>query len=784
VARGESWEVVRREQYDDCAVVTLRGTGDSNLGVTTSLLTPFDKLTAVADRPGIRIAGRRAVLARAARAAANAHGWHEPWTASHAQIDLLPWQLEPAVAAVSGTTRLLLADGVGLGKTIQAGLIIAELRARGLIARTLVLTPASLRQQWAAELGDRFALRAQILDHVALSQLTATLPPGVNPWAASELVVSSIDLVKRPETRAALDSVPIDLLVVDEAHHLKPGTDRAALVADLSARATWVVLATATPHSGDEHAYAFLRRLGALPGTTDPVIFRRTARDVGRAQRRRVRFRSVAAGARERSLLDRTVAYARTLWNAHQNDAHGALVASVICRRAVSSPGSLARTLARRRSLLVASAAPDEVPQPVLPWLEEERADDVEADALLASCRLPETAAEITWLDGLIALAGQIDAASAKFDAIERLLARTREPAVIFSEYRDTLLQLAKRIRGGWRLALIHGGLTPRERGESVRRFVSGDVRLLLATDVAGEGLNLQARCRLVINVELPWSPVRLEQRVGRVDRLGQARRVHAVHLFHSGSFEDRVLVRLQRRMQDAALDLGDAIAHERDVVLAVLAHRALALPDILPSAGPAGDGSLRLVRLRRRAATASRHATRARARKLEWPCVAPSRRPAKTMVLLFEIDVHASDGRLVARGLVPIGVRFERAQRVSRGAVRRLLRALASSPAIAAQVASVTAGCMQDTSVAVAGAVQLVEARLTQIVRAIDSQTPTAVQGSLFDRRVEQQARARAGARDELREHARQRLSRIEALKMLSAGTGARLIAAWPLSH
>ncbi len=770
---------------EGCAIVTLRGAGDANLGVTTCLVTPFDRVIAVAPRARLRLRRRRAVLARAARAAANAHRWQESWTAAAAQIDLLPWQLEPAEAAVSGTTRLLLADGVGLGKTIQAGLIIAELRARSLITRALVLTPASLRGQWAAELRERFALQPQILDQTTLSELTATLTADVNPWAAAELVVSSIDLVKRTEVRAALDSVPIDLLVVDEAHHLKPGTDRAALVADLSARATWVVLATATPHSGDAHEYAYLRRLGAAPQDHDMRVFRRTPRDVGRDRSRRVRFQAVDASARERTLLDRTVAYARTLWNAYQQDANGALVASVLCRRAVSSPGSLARTLVRRRELLIASDLPGGTSQPALPWLEEGNADDVEADAVLGGCRLPEAGAEIACLDGLVALASQVGTASAKFDAIDRLLKRTREPALIFSEYRDTLTELAHRIRLGGGFALLHGGMSARDRGESVRRFVAGDVRLLLATDAAGEGLNLQSRCRLVINIELPWNPVRLEQRIGRVDRLGQPRRVHAVHLFHRDSFEDRVLVRLQRRMQDAALDLGDAIANEREVARAVLTRAALPQLETMPSSGRPDGYGLRVATLRRAAVALSRRAAPGAAPHSGPLCASASRRHrASAMILLFEIDVHASDGRLVARELVPLAVRFVRALRASRGYVRGVVRALAASTPVTDRLAVATLEHVRTTASAAAGAAGLVEARLSQVLLAIDTGPAAAVQGSLFDRRAERQARARADARDVLRAHAHQRMGALAALKSLRADANVRLVAAWPLSR
>ena len=217
----------------------------------------------MANRSAIGCASRDAVLRVAAAAIAGSASWSDCWTAGSARIDLRPWQLEPARAAIAGASRLLLADAVGLGKTIQAGLILAELMARGLAQRILILTPASLRAQWASELSAKFGLVAAVFDHSALAEAAANLPVGVNPWKTASIVVSSIDLVKRPEVRSALDEVPFDALVVDEAHHLTPGTDRSAVVVDLAGRTPWVVLATATPHSGDEAAYRFLHSIGA-----------------------------------------------------------------------------------------------------------------------------------------------------------------------------------------------------------------------------------------------------------------------------------------------------------------------------------------------------------------------------------------------------------------------------------------------------------------------------------------------------------------------------------------
>ena len=135
----------------------------------------------------------------------------------------MAYQLEPALAAIAGATRLLLADEVGLGKTIQAGLLFSELLARGWIERALIVCPAGLRDTWQRELADRFNLRARVIDQHVIAQQVAELPAGVNPWSGHAITIASIDFIKRPEVIAAIQSEPIDLLIADEAHHALAG---------------------------------------------------------------------------------------------------------------------------------------------------------------------------------------------------------------------------------------------------------------------------------------------------------------------------------------------------------------------------------------------------------------------------------------------------------------------------------------------------------------------------------------------------------------------------------
>ena len=182
--------------------------------------------------------------------------------------------------------------------------------------------------------------------------------------------------------------------------------------------------------------------------------------------------------------------------------------------------------------------------------------DDIAPDSQLAAPGLSDAGEERSRLTRILALARDASRAESKLAALRRLVFRTTESAIVFTEYRDTLEHVASALPGVT-FVHLHGGLTPRERADALRQFTSGSVRLLLATDAASEGLNLHHRCRLVVNLELPWTPLRLEQRVGRVDRIGQIRRVHAVHLVAAATTEELVLSKLADRVRRIRAAVG-----------------------------------------------------------------------------------------------------------------------------------------------------------------------------------------------------------------------------------
>jgi superfamily II DNA or RNA helicase len=563
LVRRARWRIVDVRVHEDCRVVTLRGVAAPHLGAVRRVLTPFETLDPLnrARRPRLVRASRWRRACRALIAAEGPPGSLR--TARHARIDLMAHQLEPALAVIRGIgSRLLLADEVGLGKTIQAGLIASELLARRAIDRILILSPAGLREQWTLELADRFAIDATNVDGPTLRRLATTLPLGVNPWSTLAAAIASVDYVKRAEVLPAVAGCTWDLVIVDEAHGVAGGSDRQAAVQALASRAAFVLLLTATPHSGDRRSFAALCGLGAV----DPaplLVFRRTRADVGLASNRRVHALRVRPGEDEARMHGLLARFSRIVRAERRGDftRDAWLALSVLHKRAFSSPWSLAQSVERRLAAL--DTRPPVVEQLALPLGDP-------SGELVAADEPPPWPADLALSDQarerrlLTALAASARAASngegreTKLEALCRLLRRAGESAVVFTEYRDTLAHVQSRLaRAAIAVVVLHGGLSRDERSSALAVFSRMPHAVLLATDAAAEGLNLHRGCRLVINLELPWNPMRLEQRIGRVDRIGQRRRVHAFHLIADGTGETRVLARLRARVAAARAEIG-----------------------------------------------------------------------------------------------------------------------------------------------------------------------------------------------------------------------------------
>lgn len=526
-----------------------------------TFLSPFDRvLTRVRESTPRRVRPQEA-LARLAWLIANADDVRVPSAVAEAAVDILPYQLEPAMAVLGGRTRILLADEVGLGKTIQAGIAIACLARRSPSIRVLILTPASLREQWSTELNQKFRLPCLSADREGLDSMARTGAFGDNPWQRPGIWIGSPDFVKQRHVADSLPRDPWDLLVVDEAHAVCGDSDRYDLCHELASQARRTLLLTATPHSGDRERFSRLMSLGQVAGyAEDVVIFRRTRASLGHRSTRRVRWHRIALSEPESQLLTTLLAFERTVVARSKQNEQSLLLLSVLRKRALSTMDAFGKSLTRRLSWLGEAGSPGTLDwvQPRLLFSEDDdEIDGDERDGLTAHTGLA-TAHERSWLRRLRTLAEAASGEERKIERIAGLLHRTTEPVVIFTEFRDSLDVILRRLRFSRPVSYLYGGQDALERRHHLRQFLDGDTSVLVATDVASQGLNLQARARWVISLDLPWNPARLEQRIGRVDRISQTRSTHLTILTARHDAESALLTHLCRRVLVARRSLGE----------------------------------------------------------------------------------------------------------------------------------------------------------------------------------------------------------------------------------
>jgi superfamily II DNA or RNA helicase len=734
--RNERWRVAAESSFGSISIVEVDGCDATNHGVRARFLLPFEVVDP-ASPPSA--APRFLTMERWTRAARSVLATAVPeWTslrvAARANLTVLPFQLEPAIAVARGDAcRVLIADEVGLGKTIQAGLIVAETLARAPDSRVLIVAPAGLREQWRDELQSRFQLKAEVLDAQCIARIAGELVGEVNPWAIHSVAITSIDFIKRPEVMRSLETLTWDALVFDEAHTLGGRSDRAVAAAVLGRRARVVVMLTATPHSGDEDAFSRLSAVGDIRHEFPLMTFRRARADVGLPRNRRSTVLRVRPTTDETAMHGALNGYLRRLIDEPSTRGAGtSLLSSILLRRACSSPASLARSIARRMALLFDSTVATRE-QLALPFAGTDSDDEPGFELGVAGLRDGDE--EQQWLRRLAELAATATGRESKVHALRRLLRRIDEPAIVFTEYRDTLQHICAELEEFDPLTL-HGGLTSRERTDVVGQFNEGGTSLLVATDAASEGLNLHYRCRFVVNLEIPWTPLRLEQRVGRVDRIGQARRVHALNLVTSGT-HDEVMAR----------QLGERVIRIEAALDQPIRHSALRLASELETA--------RLLTAKTLSTPSSRSASS------NSPFVTSVRRPHGSVgeVSAFQLSLVDPGERLAFETIVGVhtpteGADLELHEKV---VARHHERVLAS---VAAEIAPW---------------LELSRCREEAIVRALGESharlSAGLLQPGLFDRRAERAAATQAARVDEATVKSRARLDTLERLRRLRCG-------------
>ena len=536
----------------------------------------------------------------------------ELFATARAGVSLLPHQIETLVRALGmDPVRLAICDEVGLGKTITAGAIFSEMKARGRVRRALVVAPKGVQLQWVAEMADRFGE-----DFVRVGPEGVPVDSGVDAWRVFDQVVCRLDAVKPMRRRSGWSPEQVeahnaarfrgvvdagwDMVIIDEAHHVAGSSDEVAryrLASELAAAAPHVLLLSATPHSGKSDG--FRRFLGLLDDgfshgcpvqrdTVAPYVARTEKRQavnqVGQAlfQPRETTLRVAPYTEREteRELYDAVTEYVRSGWNAamrHGRRSAGFLVL-LMQRLVASSTAAILAALEKRSAALGERGAQLEL----FADRDEDWADltGEEQYQVLTNARGPAWDTERVELSGLLRLARDAAAAGADakvgafFDLLAELRRSEQDPDVkilVFTEFiptQEMLLDLLE--AAGVKAVAINGSMSLGERALAQEAFRER-AQVLVSTDAGGEGINLQF-AHVVVNWDLPWSPSRLEQRIGRVDRIGQANTVRAFNLVCEHSVEARVLDVLEAKLEVILAELG---ADKRCDVLESAARRA-----------------------------------------------------------------------------------------------------------------------------------------------------------------------------------------------------------------
>ena len=515
----------------------------------------------------------------------------------------LPHQLYALNRAMSrDRIRYLLADEVGLGKTIEAGLILRELKLRGMAKRILVVAPKGLVRQWQAEMRLHFGETLQFVEPSELSAFRQWRSEEENLWRMHDQVICSLDSVKPMEARRGwsaeqlssynrerfedLISASWDLVIIDEAHRMGGSTDQVArykLGAALAEAAPYLLLLSATPHQGKTDQFHRLMQLvdrDSFPNESSinrdrvaPFVIRTEKRAAIDAEGRPLfkprltRLHAVAwldRHAAQQQLYEAVTDYVRHGYNQAMaaKQRHIGFLMILMQRLVTSSTAAIRTTLEKRQALL-------DQPQlqaslfdatDVDEWAELDGQTQVDLAVQARGWEMEK--AEVDMLLDL-ARATESQGTDAKAEALLELIYKLQQeendPAMkvlVFTEFVPTQAMLVAFLESrGFSIATLNGGMDLDARSRAQLSFAR-DVRILISTDAGGEGLNLQF-CHVIVNFDMPWNPMRVEQRIGRVDRIGQPHVVRAFNFVLEDTVEHRVREVLETKLAVIAEEFG-----------------------------------------------------------------------------------------------------------------------------------------------------------------------------------------------------------------------------------
>ncbi len=541
-----------------------------------------------------------------------AHEYDPYFSLAMSRVDPLPHQLEAVYEYFLKLPRIrfLLADDPGAGKTIMAGLLLKELKIRGLVRRVLILSPANLTFQWQREMKDKFRENFEVIKGDILRANY-----GQNPWQDKNQVVTSISWVAvKDDAKESLLRSHWDLIIVDEAHKMSASKNKKTLAYELGEKLSEMtdhyLLMTATPHKGDPQNFClFLELLDkdvygdvksleeAIRRNEAPFYLRRTKEalmtfpdpQTGEVKKlftnRRVKTIPFQIDQEEFALYNELTDYVeeQSIQALQKDQIKGKVLGftmAMLQRRFASSIYAVRRSLERMKNKREKILENPEVyrQEEIIKKLPKDFEEMTEAEQekiisdlenVVVFINPQDLQKEISQLQGLIRMALELEKREIETKLVELKKIITQEgifqnpntKLLIFTEHKDTLDYLVGKLRDwGLKVTQIHGGMqigdrdTPGTRIYAEKEFRE-DCQVLVATEAAGEGINLQF-CWLMINYDIPWNPIRLEQRMGRIHRYGQEKDCLIFNFVAENTREGRVLEKLFERIRNIEADL------------------------------------------------------------------------------------------------------------------------------------------------------------------------------------------------------------------------------------
>lgn len=593
---GGRGEVTKIEERDDSELLFVLTEGDDrDLKKLLSTLPHLEKLGSVADSIVEKEFDQpiNYDLRKRATELDLAYKHDRFLSLTSSQIEIEPYQIQAAYDILNSYDhRYLIADEVGLGKTIEAGIVIEELVARDRADRVLIVSPAPLTSQWQDEMRDKFGRNYTIYDRGAVETKRKT-HPNKNVWEQEDHVITSIDFAKQDDMLEPLKSVEWDVAVFDESHHLTAKedekTDRYRVGEAVAHNTDSLLFLTGTPHSGKSFQfykmidlldpYRFTDENDISPDELDDLMIRRLKSDMVESDgtpmfpEKKIRTLPVDFTPQERSLYENVTEYITENYNEAKQEGKQTtgFAMAIYQKRLVSSIHAIRESLKKRVRTIQNDAIKEDLSDekqdliarystdPTSLTSKQREKVEEELQNLTLSTNPERVQRELDIVKELKEQAENVDVDS-KAEKLKEfvegiLMEDPDEKILIFTEYTDTLEYLRDEILSEYEIAQIHGDVDHERRRAEQRRF-EDEVNIMLATDAAQEGINLQF-AHIMVNYDLPWNPNRIDQRMGRLHRYGQENTVQIHNLFVRDTRENEILDLLMDKIDEIESDLG-----------------------------------------------------------------------------------------------------------------------------------------------------------------------------------------------------------------------------------